>query len=127
MALLAAHFSTAAARKFGKFITDIASDSLAALQNYAWPGNVRELQNVIDRAAILSNSALLEIHDTLDGARPQTMESGTLEEVESAYIQQILEESNWVIEGERGAAKRLGLNPSTLRGRMRKYGISKNR
>ena len=123
IALLARHFSSAAARKFGKLIGDIAPDSLSALQNYTWPGNVRELQNVIDRAAILSNGPLLEIHDDLDGGRPRAAVSGTLEEVESAYIRRVLEESDWVIEGERGAAKRLGLNPSTLRGRMRKLTI----
>ena len=44
-----------------------------------------------------------------------------------AYIVQVLEETSWVIEGPHGAAKRLGLNPSTLRGRMRKLGIAKGR
>jgi transcriptional regulator with GAF, ATPase, and Fis domain len=52
---------------------------------------------------------------------------GTLEEVERAHISRVLEETSWTVEGDRGAARRLGLNPSTLRGRMRKLGIRKTR
>jgi transcriptional regulator with GAF, ATPase, and Fis domain len=51
--------------------------------------------------------------------------NGTLEEIERAHILQVLETTRWVIEGERGAARQLGLNASTLRGRLRKLGIRK--
>ena len=47
--------------------------------------------------------------------------------MERAHIQRVLEQTRWVIEGEHGAALALGLNPSTLRGRMRKLGIRKAR
>ena len=47
----------------------------------------------------------------------------TLEDVERAHITQVLQSTNWVIEGEKGAARILGINASTLRGRMRKLGI----
>ncbi len=60
---------------------------------------------------------------SLGGERRRAV--GTLEEVERAYIAQLLEETSWAIEGPHGAAKRLGLKPSTLRGRMRKLGIAK--
>jgi len=50
---------------------------------------------------------------------------GTLEEMERMHIQRVLDSTRWVIEGERGAARILGLNPSTLRGRLRKLGIRK--
>jgi transcriptional regulator with GAF, ATPase, and Fis domain len=49
----------------------------------------------------------------------------TLEAMERAHIRRVLDEARWQIEGERGAARRLGLNPSTLRGRMRKLGIAR--
>jgi transcriptional regulator with GAF, ATPase, and Fis domain len=49
----------------------------------------------------------------------------SLEEMERAHIRRVLEGTRWVIEGDRGAARILGLNPSTLRGRMRKLGIRK--
>ncbi len=123
VALLAGHFMDVAARKLGKTFSGIAPASLAALERYSWPGNVREVQNVIDRATIVSSGPLLEIGDSLDGERRRAV--GTLEEVERAYIAQLLEETSWAIEGPHGAAKRLGLKPSTLRGRMRKLGIAK--
>ena len=48
-----------------------------------------------------------------------------LEDLERSHIQSVLERTRWVIEGEKGAARILGLNPSTLRGRLRKLGIRK--
>lgn len=125
VALLVRHFMDLSAAKLDRSFTDIAPAALAALERYSWPGNVRELQNVIDRAIILCSGPLLEIDDALEGARH--LVTGTLEEVERAYIAQVLEDTNWVIEGENGAAKRLGINPSTLRGRVRKLGIKKSR
>ena len=50
----------------------------------------------------------------------------TLEDMERNHIQRTLERARWVIEGAQGAARKLGLNPSTLRGRMRKLGIRKH-
>ncbi len=56
---------------------------------------------------------------------PPTTPTGTLKDVERHHILQVLEQTRWRIEGQRGAAIRLGLNPSTLRSRMRKLGIEK--
>ena len=123
VAPLARHFMDVAARNFGKTFSGISPASLSVLERYPWPGNVRELQNVIDRAAIVSSGPLLEVGNSLDGERRRAV--GTLEEVERAHIEQVLEEMGWVIEGAHGAAKLLGLKPSTLRGRMRKLGIEK--
>jgi formate hydrogenlyase transcriptional activator len=53
--------------------------------------------------------------------------TGTLEEVERDYIIRTLENTGWRIEGPHGAAKVLGLNPSTLRTRMLKLGIQRRR
>ncbi len=104
-----------------------------------WPGNVRELENAIERAAILAHGPLLDTFEvfapapaTSDAPRDdpnpaQARVAGTLEEVERAHIQRVLEQTQWVIEGERGAALTLGINASTLRGRMRKLGIRRAR
>ena len=50
---------------------------------------------------------------------------GTLAEAERAHILAALEASDWRVEGDEGAASVLGLNPSTLRSRMKKHGISR--
>jgi len=51
--------------------------------------------------------------------------SGSLVEVERRHIETVLAQTNWLIEGERGAARILNLNPSTLRSRMQKLGIKR--
>lgn len=97
------------------------------LERYHWPGNVRERQNMIERAAVLAKGPLIEV-DGVPGQitdEPTTCSSRTLKEVQRAHIQKILQERDWVIEGERGAANALGLEPSTLRYRMRKLGIKR--
>ena len=130
--MLAEYFLARYARKIGKQFEGIASDSLSALMDYSWPGNIRELENVIERAVILSPGPLLKLMEPLDrlkGADHEAIEpaamSGTLQEVEAAYINRVLASTRGTIEGDKGAAKILGINPSTLRGRMRKLGIKK--
>jgi PAS domain S-box-containing protein len=49
----------------------------------------------------------------------------TLESVERDHILSILQQTNWVINGPRGAAKILGLHPNTLRNRMKKLGVTR--
>jgi transcriptional regulator with GAF, ATPase, and Fis domain len=101
-------------------------------QGCDWPGNVRELANIVERAVITSRS------DTLDGsefllssgtmatsAPPVAVALDSLENVERAHIRRVLESTRWSVEGDNGAARVLGLNRSTLRGRLRKVGIRK--
>jgi transcriptional regulator of acetoin/glycerol metabolism len=95
---------------------------------YRWPGNVRELENVIERATILSPGGVLRHDEPLaaEGTLLAASESpATLAEVERAHILNTLERTGWKIEGADGAAKALGLNPSTLRARMNKHGIAR--
>ena len=51
--------------------------------------------------------------------------SDRLVDIERSHILRVLEETHWVIEGKRGAALILGLHPSTLRYRIKKFGIKK--
>jgi chemotaxis protein methyltransferase CheR len=124
---LVEHFVNALAKKVGKNITAISSATSKKLQNYSWPGNVRELANIIERAVINTQGSVLLIADQFEPATEELSTSTrTLEEVEKEYIIRILNEASWKIEGPNGAAKRLGLNPSTLRTRMVKFGIQKS-
>jgi len=125
--ILTDHFTSLLSRKFGKNITAVAPDAMKALCDYSWPGNVRELANVIERAVINAQDPVLRIRDdlTINDAINEAKSIKTLEETEREYIQKVLQIQNWRIDGPRGAAVVLGINPSTLRTRMAKLGINK--
>jgi PAS domain S-box-containing protein len=144
--LLTTFFVEKFARQFGKQITGITQDTMDLLSRYDWPGNIRELQNVVERAVVLSRGPVLrlgadllpapnasmastdEVADlSLDRLRSHdsTGDSSSLEQVERQYIQSVLQKTDWVIEGDRGAAKILDLHPNTLRSRMKKLGIDR--
>ena len=124
---LLAHFFVAKfGKRLGRSIRALPPNVMESLGKYHWPGNVREFENVIERAVICTQGAVLTLADQLDApapARPSSPSGRSLTEVEREHILQALHESRWQIEGEQGAAALLGLNPSTLRGRMRKLGI----
>ncbi len=124
--LLVSHFSNAFSKKLGKSLHSVAPGTMKALQDYSWPGNVRELANIIERAVINAEGPVLYLADKLDAAQTLNRSSSngrSLIEIEREIILQRLEESNWRIEGPKGAAQSLGLHPSTLRSRMAKLGI----
>lgn len=54
-------FLTRFAKKFGKRLDRVSQDTMQTLIDYRWPGNIRDLQNVIERAAILSQSSTLKL------------------------------------------------------------------
>ena len=110
-------------------IDEIPHDVMEALQSYAWPGNIRELHNVVERAVILTRGNVLHLDEPLDVETTETAPMAhvkhTLEEVERRHIVRTLRDVNWKVSGDGGAAEVLGLNPSTLRARMRKLGIKR--
>jgi formate hydrogenlyase transcriptional activator len=122
--LLVEHFAARAARRLGRKPAAVSPAFFAQAQAYDWPGNVRELQNLVERAMIMSTGPTLEPVELPAASRPAAPSgNGTLEAMERAHITRVLEQTQWVIEGKQGAARILGLNPSTLRGRLRKLGI----
>jgi formate hydrogenlyase transcriptional activator len=127
--LLVRHFAHQFARRMGKVIAMIPSETMEALAHYSWPGNIRELQNLIERAVILTRGAVLQvpIQDLLDSPEHPRGHGTpcTMEEVERAHILATLEETRWVLSGPSGAATRLGMNRSTLQFRMKKLGITR--
>jgi formate hydrogenlyase transcriptional activator len=97
--------------------------------SYPWPGHIRALANVTERGAIFSSGLTLVVEELLRpdipaaiGPRPAPE---TLEGIERAHIAAILEACHWQIKGKGQAADRFGLNPSTLRSRMKKLGITR--
>ena len=115
-------------RKLGKQVRKIPYKILENLQEYPWPGNVREMENVIERAIINTRGNTMQLADKLDASKAKEFAKDLwmgLEQVEREYIYRVLEETRWKIEGRGGAARILELNPSTLRGRIRKLGIKR--
>jgi len=123
--ILAHAFAARLSKKLGKAVMTIPRETMDSLQAYSWPGNIRELENVIERAIISSKGPTIRMTD-----KPETPQSPDEEnkimnlfELEREHILHVLDLTRWKIEGETGAANILGLNPSTLRGRLRKLGI----
>jgi formate hydrogenlyase transcriptional activator len=124
--ILVRYFIHRAASRMNKIIDSASPATMAALTNYWWPGNIRELENVIERAVIISRGPVLEVslRDLSSRIPPgDDADCQTLEEVERKHILATLRQTSWVISGPRGAARRLGLNRSTLRFRMKRLGI----
>ncbi|MGD0897743.1 MAG: sigma-54 dependent transcriptional regulator [Thermoguttaceae bacterium] len=143
---LARHFAQRAATRFGLYPAMPTPEDLDLLSAYPWPGNVRELATVIDRAAILGDGKRLEVAKALGtatspapAASPEApaappasspgiapVEPSAIVPLEVAmrrHIEAALSATAGRIEGPRGAAKLLAINPHTLRARMRKLGI----
>ena len=145
---LAMFFLSRFAKRFGRQVATIASETMDRLVSYPWPGNIRELQNVIERAVVLSRGPTLELDRDLLPARARlgsgpgvgrheepgrpvakSAASGlaaALAETERAHIVAALDRADGVIEGPRGAAKILEMHPNTLRSRIEKLGIKRS-
>jgi formate hydrogenlyase transcriptional activator len=113
--------------KLGKRVETIPQKTMGALQAYPWPGNVRELENVIERAVILSPGSELQLGEWLPkpGISPRSARVPTLQELEREHVMQVLELTGWRVSGDKGAARLLGLKPTTLEARMKKLGIKR--
>jgi transcriptional regulator with GAF, ATPase, and Fis domain len=137
---LALHFARRAAQRLGLMPQAAAAEDVALLLAYPWPGNVRELAAVMERAAILGEGRRLAVAEALGGGAlpaavaplPRTSpaalpEAGpalaTLDAATRAHIEVALAQCLGRIEGPFGAARLLGINPHTLRARMRRLEI----
>lgn len=140
IAELARHFAERAAARFVLPACMPTPDDIALLTSYAWPGNIRELAAVVDRAAILGNGRGLQVAKALGAtvapgdassanSSPRLAALGgqqeilSLDEANRRHIERALAACHGRIEGRRGAAALLKINPHTLRARMRKLQI----
>jgi formate hydrogenlyase transcriptional activator len=125
---LVEHFVEIYARRMGKQIDQVSSETMSELASYAWPGNIRELQNFIERSVILSTGNVLQapFASLKAAATTEAQEAVTLEEAERNHIRKTLDQTRWVVSGPNGAAARLGIKRSTLYFRMQKLGISRS-
>ena len=136
---LAAAFAKKFGQRMGRSIEPLSPESLLRLEGYSWPGNVRELQNVIERAVITSQGGRLNLDRALphgvpgiapidQRAQPTRVRTvKEIEDLERANIIAALEAAEWRIAGEQGAAKLLGIKPTTLSSRIKALGIERRR
>jgi transcriptional regulator with GAF, ATPase, and Fis domain len=133
--------------RFQKTFSKISRESLDQLHAYEWPGNIRELQHLVERAVLISEGEVLEIslpeysapvhlpgHSTPNpppapatpapAPKETPAEFMSLRENERTHIESVLRHTHGRISGTKGAARILDVNPSTLRSRMKKLGIS---
>ena len=108
-------------------IHELERQLLARIAKARWPGNIRELENVIERAVINTSGPKLRLAEDLSVPAGNKMSPTlkSLQEIEKDHIQEVLQFTKWRIEGAKGAAQILAMNPSTLRSRIRKLGIQK--
>ncbi|HEY6975794.1 MAG TPA: sigma 54-interacting transcriptional regulator [Chitinophagaceae bacterium] len=125
--LLVKHFCQKYEAKIGKKITNIPQKAMDALMKYDWPGNIRELENIMERALILSSGNTLEYGEWIPSEKKtdKKISFTTLEDAERKHIVDALEKTGWKVSGEKGAARILGLNATTLEARMKKLGIKR--
>ena len=115
-------------------LPDLADGAKTRLLEYDWPGNVRELENVIEHEMILNREGPLIFNNIMgdEGRKFASIsdwkpKSLTFDEMSAQHITRILREAKGKVEGSNGAAEMLGVNPSTLRSRMKKLGIKYGR
>ena len=132
--VIADNFLDALSVRTGRGPWWLSEDSKEWLQSQSWPGNVRELVNTLERATIVTNGSELRLgQGGLDIDEPYTNPSAepkqeeqplvSLVEMERRHIQRALRHTGGKLYGEDGAAAILGINPNTLRSRMKKLGL----
>jgi len=138
VALLARAFADTYASRLGRTLAPLDGTIVRRLQAYDWPGNIRELQNVIERGVILAQDGRFDLERTLPGvaqvstpAQPtavpedQVLTVEQMQQLERDNLMRALQATKWKVTGEGGAARLLGMNPSTLNSRIRALGIKR--
>jgi len=123
--LLAHYFLKKYAQSMNKKVTDISPEAMKILTQYDWPGNIRELRNTIERALVVvgkKNRIEKEDFNLPYLSKPNTMEMDSLEDLEKAHIQRILERTNWNISK---SAEILKIDRVTLYNKIKKYSLQK--
>ena len=136
---IASHFLERTCQDFGHRPLTLSKQQAALLKRYDWPGNIRELKNVIERAVILSRGKVLRLDLAMsDILNPPAAPSPEAKEAESSLLTELdvrelerkntllaLEMAQWRVSGPNGAAKLLGVKPTTLTDRVKKFKLRK--
>jgi transcriptional regulator with GAF, ATPase, and Fis domain len=136
--LLAEAFARRFSGRLCKEVAPLTQESIARLKAYSWPGNVRELENVMERAVITATGGRMDLARALPDATPSpALEAAAesadvvyslaeLEELERQNFRRALERCAGRVSGEQGAARLLGMKPSTLASRLKALGVKRS-
>jgi DNA-binding NtrC family response regulator len=104
--------------------------NIRQMQEYHWPGNVRELQNIIERGVILSQGGKLVLElkkgkqNSTDLDTSEILTEEQIEDLQTKNLIACMKKTGGKVSGENGAAQILGIRPTTLYSRIKKFGIS---
>jgi len=127
--LLTRFFCEKLGNKLGRKITDIPQKIIDKLVAYDFPGNVRELENLIERAIITSNKGKLSLGNWFSPSKKKKVQSDdflSLEAIQRNHIIEVLQHTGWKVSGDHGAARILGLRPTTLYSKIDRLGIKRS-
>jgi len=132
--LLVDHFINFYSKENHKKVQSISDDAIRVLMNYDWPGNVRELENIIERAVILDVDGVIkndDLPELLVNNTPVSLDAlingnayaaislkDVMKEPEKVYILHVMKEARW---NKNEAARKLGVNRTTLYNKLKKY------
>ncbi len=125
--LLVAYFLEIYSRKIGKNVDWVKDSTKELFMKYSWPGNIRELENIIEHSLVITQGSILEVPEAYFIRQPVEKDKKLipLQEYEKQYLSEVLQHTKGVIYGPKGAARILGLKPSTLQSRLKKLGVGK--
>jgi len=123
--LLTSYFLQKFSREKGKEVTSIGSEVMELFLAHSWPGNVRELENVIEHASIIAKKDKIlpkDLPQYLLQKPSPNQQLFSLKDHERDLILKALEETKW---NKHQASKKLKITRSTLYGKMKRYGLTK--
>ncbi|RZG65950.1 PAS domain S-box protein [Acinetobacter bouvetii] len=133
--LLVSHFTKLISENRKVPYLPFSQKHILELQRYDWPGNIRELQNVLERALITAKHGAVSFQYLLEQEPSQTVQHNQavaieqvlsiqqLKQLEMTNFQLAIKQCEGKIFGDDGAAKQLGINPTTLISKLKKLGI----
>jgi transcriptional regulator with GAF, ATPase, and Fis domain len=136
--LLARYFIDLSVKEFGCASPILTRLGIENLLKYHWPGNIRELRNVIERAVILAQGGPISFDVSVNGAsidltagtrmsngrgEAEILTEAEIRRRECENIFVVLQKTGWKIKGPDGAARLLGVKPTTLISRIKRMGL----
>ena len=135
---LTSEFIKRTSRKLGVKAPSLSQEAIKRLTSYNFPGNIRELQNIVERAVITVTDGKLNLDNIMPEISDVTLRTNSrndslegilsqkeLQRIERENIVRALHSTNWKISGGNGAAKLLGIPPTTLNSKIKVLGIKR--